>query len=81
LIGGVVESFADDIVNGSIYREGDLKIGIPAANLMPHDIVPIPTDIIIVDSENYNVLSVSTEYVGGAPVLYRLHCRGVGSAG
>ena len=46
LIGGVIEQFDEEIVDGSTYREGDLKIGIPAINLLPHNIVPISGDTI-----------------------------------
>lgn len=60
---GVVESFDDGKVDGTVIQSGDLKVLVIAGSL-PDGIIPVPGDYVSISSGERKVVSVKTDPAG-----------------
>ncbi len=71
-IKGVVESYARFYVENKQVESDDLKVVIAAKNL---SFIPNSGDKLSYNSEEYNIVKVTSEQIGSQPIIYNLQIR------
>jgi hypothetical protein len=70
---GVKDGYAQRDIDGTIVRQGDQRVYIPALGF----IRPLTTEKLNVDGKDYSIVSVSVIAPGAVDVLYIVQIRGV----
>jgi hypothetical protein len=69
---GVVRSYREDLIDGSLVQVGDLSVHVPAAQLA---FTPDTDDDVILDGTSWSVVNVRRTYSGDQVAYFRLQVR------